>query len=338
MLAACGLDRLGLEREIGLRFDPDVMLPEAGQGALALQVRAGEEELVARADDPETRRRVEAERRCVALVGGGCLAPVAAHHDGASSDRARRGRGRRAGSSAAAGSEPGAPVARASSLAASSPVKESSVHAAPRWARQTELRVVTRSRRSSATRLVPSCPLVAIEPLGDEPVDVDGYDWVVLTSANGARELRRRMRGTPGHVAAIGRATADAFGGADLVARVSTQEGLLAALPRPAGRVLFAGAEGARRLLADALGADVVPLYRTRRARAGRAADRRPRRARLRRRLRARTAAPAPRLPAVSIGPETTAAARGRRRRGASPRPRRTTSTGSSPRWPRSPR
>ena len=34
------------------------------------------------ADDAETRRRVEAERRCVALIGGGCLAPVAAHHDG----------------------------------------------------------------------------------------------------------------------------------------------------------------------------------------------------------------------------------------------------------------
>jgi hydroxymethylbilane synthase len=82
VLAACGLDRLGLEREIGLRFDPGELLPEAGQGALAFQVRAGEEELVARADDPETRRRVEAERRCVALVGGGCLAPVAAYHDG----------------------------------------------------------------------------------------------------------------------------------------------------------------------------------------------------------------------------------------------------------------
>lgn len=82
VLAACGLDRLGLADEIGLRLDPAVMLPEAGQGALAMQVRLGEEELVAVADDPETRRRVEAERRCVAVVGGGCLAPVAAHHDG----------------------------------------------------------------------------------------------------------------------------------------------------------------------------------------------------------------------------------------------------------------
>lgn len=83
VLAACGLDRLGLAGEIGRRFDAAEMLPEAGQGALALQVRTGEEELVAAADDAETRRRVEAERRCVALVGGGCLAPVAAHHDGA---------------------------------------------------------------------------------------------------------------------------------------------------------------------------------------------------------------------------------------------------------------
>jgi hydroxymethylbilane synthase len=82
VLAACGLDRLGLGREIGRRFSPEELLPEAGQGALALQVRAGEEELVSVADDAETRRRVEAERACVAAIGGGCLAPVAAHHDG----------------------------------------------------------------------------------------------------------------------------------------------------------------------------------------------------------------------------------------------------------------
>lgn len=82
VLAACGLERLGLQDEIGYRFDPGELLPEAGQGALALQVRAGDEERVAQVDDAETRRRVEAERRCVAIVGGGCLAPVAAFHDG----------------------------------------------------------------------------------------------------------------------------------------------------------------------------------------------------------------------------------------------------------------
>jgi hydroxymethylbilane synthase len=82
VLAACGLDRLGLGDEIGHRFAPDELLPEAGQGALALQVRTSEEEVVAAANDAETHRRVEAERACVAAIGGGCLAPIAAHHDG----------------------------------------------------------------------------------------------------------------------------------------------------------------------------------------------------------------------------------------------------------------
>jgi hydroxymethylbilane synthase len=82
VLAACGLDRLGLTGEIDRRFEPDELLPEAGQGALALQVRAGEEHVARHADDAETRRRVGAERALVAAIGGGCLAPVAAHHDG----------------------------------------------------------------------------------------------------------------------------------------------------------------------------------------------------------------------------------------------------------------
>ncbi|HEU6446525.1 MAG TPA: uroporphyrinogen-III synthase [Gaiellaceae bacterium] len=107
-------------------------------------------------------------------------------------------------------------------------------------------------------------PLIALEPLGDDPVELDGYDWVLVTSAMGARELRRRGRGRPLRFAAVGQATAEALGGADLIPRVSTQEGLLDELPRPAGRVLFAGAEAARRLLVDELDAEFLPLYRTR--------------------------------------------------------------------------
>jgi uroporphyrinogen-III synthase len=107
-------------------------------------------------------------------------------------------------------------------------------------------------------------PLIETEPLGDGPVDAEGYDWVVVTSVTGARELRRRLRGRPARFAAIGAATAEALGGADLVPAVSTQEGLLAELPRPAGRVLLAGAEDARRLLVEELDADFVALYRTR--------------------------------------------------------------------------
>jgi uroporphyrinogen III methyltransferase / synthase len=112
------------------------------------------------------------------------------------------------------------------------------------------------------------CPLIALEPVGPDAVDLAGYDWVLVTSAYGARELARRARGAWPRVAAIGPATAAAIRAAEvepvLVPRVSTQEGLLAELPRPAGRVLFAGAERARQLLADELEADFVPLYRTR--------------------------------------------------------------------------
>ena len=111
------------------------------------------------------------------------------------------------------------------------------------------------------------CPLVAVEPLSDDPIDASGYDWVVVTSVNGAEELARRLASPPAKVAAIGPGTADALRARGiepaLVARVSTQEGLLAELPRPAGRVLVAAAEGARRFLADELDADFVPLYRT---------------------------------------------------------------------------
>lgn len=82
VLAAAGLGRLGLAGEAGYCFDPEELVPEAGQGAVALQVRVGEEHLVAPVDDAETRRRVAAERACVFRIGGGCLAPVAAHHDG----------------------------------------------------------------------------------------------------------------------------------------------------------------------------------------------------------------------------------------------------------------
>lgn len=153
-------------------------------------------------------------------------------------------------------------------------------------------------------------PLVAFEPLGDDPIDVDGYDWVVLTSVTGARELRRRMRGTPSRVAAIGPATAEAFGGADLVPEISTQEGLVAAFPPQPGRVLFAGAENARRLLPDALEADVVALYRTVELRPSEwpicdlAVLASPSAARALSRIERHT-------PVVSIGPETSRAARG---------------------------
>ena len=110
-------------------------------------------------------------------------------------------------------------------------------------------------------------PLVRIERIDGAPVDADRYDWVILTSRNAVDELFRRLAGGLPKVAAIGPGTAEALRshGVEpaLVPRRSTQEGLVEELPKRPGRVLFAGAEGARNHVARALGADFLPLYRT---------------------------------------------------------------------------
>jgi uroporphyrinogen-III synthase len=155
------------------------------------------------------------------------------------------------------------------------------------------------------------CPLIRIEPLGDDAIDPTPYDWVVVTSPNGAVELARRLAAEPTHVAAIGPSTATALRDAgvrvDLVPAVATQEGLLAELPP--GRLLLAAAEGARTLLVDERGADFVPLYRTveLRPETPPAGDlvllASPSAARA-------FAATGARIPAVAIGPHTARAAR----------------------------
>jgi uroporphyrinogen-III synthase len=112
------------------------------------------------------------------------------------------------------------------------------------------------------------CPLIEVEPIDDGPIEAAGYDWVVVTSANGAEQLARRHLGPLPRVAAVGGATAQALAdlavAADFVPRDSSQEGLVAELPRPAGRVLFVGAEGAGELLESELDADVRAVYRIR--------------------------------------------------------------------------
>jgi uroporphyrinogen III methyltransferase/synthase len=114
---------------------------------------------------------------------------------------------------------------------------------------------------------VVECPLVAIERLDGPPIEAAAYDWLVLTSRVAVDALFARLRGPLPRVAVIGPGTAEALRvhgvEPDLVAGRSTQEGLAAELPRPAGRVLFAGAEDARRVLVRELGAEFVPLYRT---------------------------------------------------------------------------
>ena len=183
------------------------------------------------------------------------------------------------------------------------------------------MKVIVTRPRSQARPLVDAleaigadvveCPLIEIERTSDEPVDAAGYDWLVVTSPNGADEVARRGVNLP-RVAAVGPGTAETLRGHGIepafVPAESTQEGLLREFPRPAGRVLFAAAEGARRKAIDGLGADFVPLYRTRLL----APEPPPGDAVV---LASGSAARAfaaigGRVPAVTIGPETTRVAR----------------------------
>jgi uroporphyrinogen-III synthase len=112
------------------------------------------------------------------------------------------------------------------------------------------------------------CPLIETVPIDDGPIEVIGYDWIVVTSSAGAQELARRHRGSLPQVAAVGAATAETLADhgipVDFVPSVASQEGLVAEFPRPAGRVLFVGAEAAGDLLESVLGAEVRAVYRTR--------------------------------------------------------------------------
>jgi hydroxymethylbilane synthase len=78
LLAAAGLDRLGVPVDEEDRLPLDLMLPAPGQGALAIQVRANDVALVAPLDHGPTRVAVESERALLRALGGGCLAPLGA--------------------------------------------------------------------------------------------------------------------------------------------------------------------------------------------------------------------------------------------------------------------
>jgi hydroxymethylbilane synthase len=81
ILAAAGIDRLGRQARIDERFEPDVVAPAPGQGALAVQVRRSDArivELITAIDDRDIRLSVETEREVLRATGGTCRAPVGA--------------------------------------------------------------------------------------------------------------------------------------------------------------------------------------------------------------------------------------------------------------------
>ena len=82
VLAAAGLVRLGRESEATERLDPVTFTPAVGQGAIALQIRADDADLLgllASIDHAETRAAVTAERAFLRAMGGGCRTPMGAY-------------------------------------------------------------------------------------------------------------------------------------------------------------------------------------------------------------------------------------------------------------------
>jgi hydroxymethylbilane synthase len=81
VIASAGVDRLGRGGRIDQRLDPEVVAPAPGQGAIAIQVRRSDTELIAilgKVDDPDIRFAVEVEREVLQATGGTCRAPVGA--------------------------------------------------------------------------------------------------------------------------------------------------------------------------------------------------------------------------------------------------------------------
>jgi hydroxymethylbilane synthase len=82
VLASAGLRRLGWQNRITELFDPGIMCPAVGQGALAVETRddgGAAFQIARRLEHAETRAAVTAERAVLAALGGGCQAPMGAH-------------------------------------------------------------------------------------------------------------------------------------------------------------------------------------------------------------------------------------------------------------------
>ena len=82
VMAEAALQILGLEHHVAHRFTLAEMVPQAGQGAVALECRAGDDEtagVLALVDHSTTRACVEAERAFLATLGSGCSLPVGAY-------------------------------------------------------------------------------------------------------------------------------------------------------------------------------------------------------------------------------------------------------------------
>jgi hydroxymethylbilane synthase len=216
VLACAGLDRLGFGDRIAERLEPELLPPAPGQGAIAVQIRRDDARmmaLTAAIDDRSTRIAVEAERAFLIASGGGCRAPIGALAtiDGdvidllggyANPDGSDTALGHRRGPLTSGGD-----LARELATALDSAARIRTAAAGPESATSQPVArrvLVTRAAEQADELLsalrgagldpVPVATIaVEFEPAGGD-LDVaaarlDTYDWVVITSANGAHAI-----------------------------------------------------------------------------------------------------------------------------------------------------
>jgi uroporphyrinogen-III synthase len=243
VIAAAGILRLGRGAEITEYLDPGVFMPEPGQGAIAVQIRAGDADLgqlLGRIDHAPTRAAVTAERAFLRAFGGGCRNPMGAYAEWHGQHLYLRGIvGLADGSRIVRGELYGAankPVELGAALAnqlLENGASEFLVGKADLPFSGKRI-VVTRTQEGASELgkkiralggIAPEWNTIAIEPIRDYRAldqalaSLESFDWVVFTSANGVRVVADRLREldatvnrlTQSRIAAVGPVTARAL-------------------------------------------------------------------------------------------------------------------------------
>ncbi len=304
LIAQAGVSRLELDLGglIAVPLDVDVFVPAPGQGALAVQVRAGDDRVVgpvAMLHDAGVAAVVDAERSLLGMFGGGCSLPLGAHilTDPDDSDRHTI--------MVYHSHDDGTHAVRVRASARDSLALARHAHERIRAASVGPGRnlagkrvVVTREAADedpliagleAQGAVVVSFPVLEIVPDSDPDLEastlaeLDAYDWILFPSANAVRQLGERLararRTLPegARIGVVGPGTAAALRELgrepDLVPAQAISDALLDAMLSQNGtgryRVLIPSAREGRTVLADGLataGHDVVtlPVYRTR--------------------------------------------------------------------------
>ncbi len=240
VLAAAGITRLGRAGEITEYLPLEQVLPDPGQGALAVEIRADDAqlaELVGRLNHAPTRAAVTAERACLRALGGGCRMPIGAFahaHSGdldlqgvvASIDGKQVVRGQIAGGAADAemlGTRLAVQllIAGAGNILGLTPLtgKRVLVTRAREQAQALSAKIRALGGEPVEMPAIDFAPLTDYSELDVALFQAGDYDWIVFTSANGVRAVAERLAAhgldarhlASAKLAAIGPATARAL-------------------------------------------------------------------------------------------------------------------------------